>query len=175
MMGRVIPFILYLLLIAMWQQLFYQWTEVYQARVDLAGLIVVLVALHKSEMVSVWFGFAAGLVLAVGLMNTAGTETAAVESAHLGWHGPAAAVLALAVYHVRNRLNLESVRSRLLVVFGGVAVHYGMIVLITGTVSSLYRFAVVVLSGAVYATVLGWVFFLFKDRIITYQKIKALF
>ncbi len=162
-MIKIFPFILYLLLIALHQVILRDATAIYEASFNLPCLIVLLVATYKSEMVGVWFGFAAGLVVM------------APSPPGLGWQALALAVLALITHYCRERLNLESIRSRLLLVFGGVVVHNAVTLVIQESIAAPYLLGVAVLTGAAYTTLFGWVFFLFKDEVITLQKVKALF
>jgi len=162
-MTRVIPFILYLLLIAMHEVIVRDATTIYSAAIDLPGLLVLVVAIYKPEIVCTWFGFAAGLVLAAGRPDL------------FGWHALAMAALALATYHFRERLNLESFYSKLVLILGGVLLHGTLGLAINGGAGFLYLWLVSVLPSAVYTTAVGWVFFLFIEKKITFQKVKAVF
>jgi len=162
-MTRVIPFILYLLLIAMHEVIVRDATTIYSAAIDLPGLLVLVVAIYKPEIICTWFGFAAGLVLAAGRPDL------------FGWHALAMAALALATYHFRERLNLESLYSKLVLIFGGVLLHGTLGLAINGGAGFLYLWLVSALPSAVYTTAVGWVFFLFIEKKITFQKVKAVF
>lgn len=162
-MTKFIPFILYLLLIAMHNVIFRDATAICTASIDLPGLLVLIVAIYKREIVATWFGFAAGLVMAAERPDL------------FGWHALVLAALGLAAYHVRERVNLESCYAKLLLIFGGVLIHNALWLAIYGGQGFMYLFVVSAMTGAAYTTVVGWVFFLFKDNKITWQKIKALF
>ena len=54
---RAIPYILYLLLIALHQVAGHEITAIGPAVVNLTALIVLLVSLYQEESVAVWFGF----------------------------------------------------------------------------------------------------------------------
>jgi len=161
---RVIPFILYLLLIAAHQVILRDITAVYTANINLTALMVLTVAVYKPELVAAWFGFAAGLVLAAGSPDL------------LGWHALWLTGLGTVAFHAREKLNLDSLYARLLLVVSGVMVH-NLLVLITSfrTVDFWYSLVTAALPGAVYTTLIAWLFFLFKEGHITWAKVRALF
>jgi len=161
---RVIPFILYLFLIAADQVMLKEFTAVYSAQINVAALLVLAVAVYKQELVAARFGLAAGLVLAAG------------HPALMGWQALWLVGLGLLAFHTREQLNLESLYARLLLVLGGVIVH-NLLVLVTtsGITEFWYSLITTVLPGAVYTTLVAWLFFLFKEGRITWAKVRALF
>ncbi len=163
MIIRIIPFVLYLFLIAMHMVILKDATAVYSATINLPALLVLGVAMYKSELVALWFGFFAGLVMSAG------------DPHRFGWFALIMSLVALAAYHFRDRLNLESIYSKLVFVFCGVLILNTAILLIEGARDFLYLFFVNGLTGAVYTTIGGWVFFLFKEKRITFQKFRELF
>ncbi len=163
-MTRVIPYLLYLVLIAAHEEILRDAVAIYGAEINLSGLIVLLVAMYKSERTAMWFGFAAGIVMAAGLGPA------------MGWQALVLAALGVAVFQVQHHLDLTSVASRLLVVFGGVVIHNTLsLIIMEGTEGLGHSFLARAFPGAVYTMLLAWLFFLVKDKRITYQKIKALF
>lgn len=162
-MIRALPFLLYLLLIGCHQVILSDLTSIGSATINLAALVALLVALYKSEFAALWFGFLAGFV------------AAAVAGSQAGWFALSLAIIAMVAFHVRQRLNLESVYSRLLVVLGGCLVVELLWLMVEQSDSWTYLILVRVLPSAVYTTVVGWVYFLFKERVVTYQKIRELF
>jgi len=160
---RAIPYILYLLLIALHHVALHEITPIGPASINLTALIVLLVALYQEESTAIWFGFVAGL------MSSAATP------ALMGWHGLGGALLGLAGFHVRQRLNLDSLYSRLLMVLGGLLVHNLYLQLLGGLDSFLYLLWSSVLPGAAYTSAIAWLYFLFKEKRITWQKIRSLF
>lgn len=162
-MTRLFPYVLYLALIGMHQVVTINLTSVYGASVNLVALIVVLVAVYKSETTAAWFGFWAGIVAFAGV------------PAVLGWHSLILAFIGVAVYHIRGRLNLDSERSRLLLVTGGVLVHNLILYIIDSDELLWWAMASNILAGALYTGVLAWIFFLFKDRRISTQKVRSIF
>lgn len=164
-MSKVIPFLLYLWLIGMHRVFLADVTSIYQVSINLTAFIVLGVALYKSEIVASWFGFSAGIVGYAGLP----------QPDLLGWHALALAAIGLVAFHVRERLNLDSPHSRLLVVFGGVITHNIMVAILCNPDSFVFLLLSRALPGAVYTTIIAWIFFLFKDRKITAQRLKSIF
>jgi rod shape-determining protein MreD len=160
---RAIPYILYLLLIAMHHVALHEITAIGPAAINLTALIILLVAIYKEESAALWFGFVAGL------MSSAATP------AMMGWHGLGGALLGLAGFHVRQRINLESLYSRLLLVLGGVLLHNLYLQMMGGLDGFVYLLWSSVLTGAIYTAVLAWLYFLFKEKRITWLKIRSLF
>lgn len=162
-MTRALPFIFYLLLVGLHVVIVESATTVYTAKINLAAMMVLLVAVYKPELVATWFGFFVGLVLAA-------------NSPHLvGWHALWLAGLGLAAYHAREKLNVDSMYAKLLLIVAGVLLHNIMVLLTYGAEDFWYQLAADALPGAVYTTVPAWLFFLFKEGRITVAKIKALF
>ena len=160
---RIIPFILYLFLIAMHEVISSDLTTVYTAVINLPALAVLLVATYKSEVVSIWFGFAAGVVIAAGMPDL------------MGWHALILSVLGLTAFHVRERLNLDSLYAKLLLILGGVLVHNVLVLIVTRSDEFLYLLWSRALVGGILTSLVAWFFFLIKEGHITYAKMKALF
>ena len=160
---RVIAYILYLLLIGMHVVIWRDVTSVWGVVINLPACLVLLVALYKEEVPVTWFGFLAGLVAAAGTPDRA------------GWYALLMAVLALAACFVRERLNLDSLKAKLLLVLGGVFVHNVAGLIISGTDGFFLLLATSALTGAVYTTLIAWLFFLFKEGKLTVEKVKSIF
>jgi len=160
---RTIPYIVYLLLIAAHVVALHELTAIGPAVVNLPALIVLLVALYQKESNAVWFGFVSGLV------------ASAATPALMGWHALGAALLALVAFHVRQRLNLESLYSKLLMVLGGLLLHNLYSQLLGGTDGFLHLLWTSLLPGAFYTALLAWLFFLLKEKQITWQRVKSMF
>jgi len=160
---RLIPFLLYLWLVALHQVILSDAISILGVSVNLPVLLVLLVGLYKSELGACWFGFV------VGLVAYTGTTTA------LGWHALVMAVIGFLTFHSRARVNLESIFSKLLLVFVGIVIHNIFVLLMTGGDGLLYQLFTRALPGALYTTLFAWVFFLFKEGKVTYQKFKAIF
>ena len=160
---RVIPYIIYLLIIGLNQVILRDITNIYGASLNLAAFLVVAVALYKSELTAAWFGFAAGIVISAG------------EPQLIGWHALIFTLLGVIAYHVKERVNLESFYSKLLLIFGGVLIENIVALLMVGSNAFFYRLWSVALIGAVYTVVVALIFFLFKEGIITARKVRSIF
>lgn len=160
---RLIPYIIYLILIAMHQVFLQDLTSIAGVRIDLAALIVLAVALYKSEVITLWFGLTAGVVMAAATPD------------ELGWQGLFMALVGVTAFHLREKLNLESFYSKILFMFGGLAVHTIGMTIIEGGDGILMRIWSNALPDAVYTTVVALIFLLFKDGVITYKKFKSIF
>ena len=160
---KSLPYLLYLILIAMHEVIWRDVTSVYGVSIDLTALLVTVVALYKTEMTATWFGFVAGIIMG------------ASNSPAMGWHALVLSALGLAAYHVRERLNLESLYARLLLMFGASLAHSLLRSLIEGNSHLFYLFWTSLLPGALYTTIVVSLFFVIKDRMITVQKLKSIF
>ena len=162
-MIRLLPYLLYLLLIAMHEVIWRELTGLFFVALNLPAMIVVIVATYKSQTAAAWFGFLAGLVMAAAQPTT------------MGWHAVLLAALGVAVYHIREKLNLESIYSKLLLIVGAVLLHNIASIIINGTDRFFYTLWTYCLPSAAFTSVAAWIFFLFKERIITAHKLKSVF
>ena len=160
---RVIPYLIYFLLLAAHVVIFRDLTAIYGATINLAALMVLVAALYKTELIAGWFGLCVGIVLA------------AATPALLGWHAAALVIVGIGGYHVKERLNLDSVYPRLLFVLGGVFVHNVLVLLIDGGGALFLQLGTNALPSAVYTVGVAYLFFIFKDGVITYQKFRSIF
>lgn len=163
-MIRILPFLLYLWLVALHQVILDDAISIFGVvSINLPALVVLLVGLYKSELDACWFGFM------VGLVAYAGTPSM------MGWHALVMAIMGYLTFHSRAKINLESLYSKLLLVLGGVIVHNVVVLVMAGSDGVFYLLATRVISGAVYTAIVAWIFFLFKEGKITFQKFKAIF
>lgn len=162
-MIKFIPYILYLLLVAMYQVFLKDITSIYGVTINLPILLVLGVAFYKSEVVACWFGFFVGLVVSAEVPQL------------VGWNMLIFAIIAFMAFHVVIRLNIESLYARLLFILSGVLLYNIIILLLYRSDSIIYSFFTKSLISAIYTTIIAWLFFLFKDRRITLQKIKSIF
>jgi hypothetical protein len=65
--------------------------------------------------------------------------------------------------------------SKLLLVFAGVAVHNIVVLAMSRGDAVLLLLATRALTGAIYTSIIAWIFFLFSEGKITFQKFKAIF
>ncbi len=162
-MTRLIPYILYLLLLATYHVILIEPTQIGAVWLNLAALMVIAVAVYKTEDVAIWFGFFAGLVAYAGDPST------------LGWHALALAAVALAAVQLRERLNLASMWSKLYLMLGGVLTHTILAVLIMRPERLFHEIWAVTPLVAVYTTAVAWIFFLFKEGHLSWKRIKSIF
>ncbi|MCB2231263.1 hypothetical protein KQH82_11150 [bacterium] len=160
---RLIPYLIYLILIAMHQVFLQDMTSIAGVRIDLAGLIVMAIALYKSEVITLWFGLVAGVVWAAGMPDA------------FGWYGLLLALVGVTAFHLREKLNLESFYSKILFMLGGLVVHSMGMTIIEGGDGVMTRLWTNALPDGVYTTIVALIFLLFKDGVITYQKFKSIF
>lgn len=162
-MIRLIPYILYLLLLVMHQVIWKDLTSVAGVSISLSVLLVVLVAIYKTEITALWFGFCTGLVLGAGIPEQA------------GWFALALTIIAVISYQMRERLNLDSLKARLLMVAGACLLFNLCSLLILQTDAFWYRSVTVALPGTVYTAIPAWLFFLFKEGKMTRENLKSIF
>ena len=160
----VLPYILYLLVIAAHVVILREQMVIYTASLNLPALMVLLVAMYKDDVQATWFGFLAGLVMAAG-----------GPPSQLGWQALVMASLALVSCSVRLRLNLDSLNAKLLFVLGGVMLHNLIVLIIDGTDGFLFYVGSSALAGAVYTTAVAWLFFMIKEKRLTIARVRALF
>jgi len=159
----LIPYLLYLFFISGYEILLRDHLIVAGVTINLAALMVVAVATYKSELTSMWFGFAVGLVLG------------ASEPRLMGWYTLATATLGLTAFYLRTRLNLDSLKARLILVFGGVLTYNIALLVIHWSNQFLLRVFDTALLGAIYTVLLAWVFFSVKDGRWTMARLRSLF
>lgn len=162
-MIRLLPFVFYLLLVGFHQIIFKDITEIYGVSINLPVLLVLAVAVYKSEITSAWFALAVGIVLGTGFPDV------------MGWHSLVLAMIALAAFHLRQRLNLDSMNAKLAIAGGGCLIHNILTVFIERTDGYSMDLLQVVLLGVIYTTLIAWLLFAVKEGNITYRKIRAIF
>ena len=162
-MIKYIPYFLYFWLIAMHQVFMADITSIIGAKINLAVLTVLLVSMYKSESTSLWFGLCVGIIAFGGITDIS------------AWQALIMALIGLTSFHIKEKMNLDSLFARVCMIFGGVLTHNIILVLFElndNILMSILRYA---LTGAVYTTVVGTIFFLIKDGIFTFQKTKTIF
>ena len=162
-MTRYLPYILYLWLIGLHQVILSDLTVILGVNINIVMLIVVIVALFKSEINTLWFSFFAGLV---GYAGNVGS---------LGWYVLFTMIVAMCVYYIKIRMNLESMKTKVLFLIGGVLAHNIFLLILSDIDNFLIFFIKQALLGALYTMFIGWVFFLIKEENLTYKKIRSIF
>ena len=160
---RIVPYLLYLLLVAFHGVVLKEATAVAGVQLNLAAFLVLAVALYKREVTALWFGFAAGLTLGAGYPEL------------VGWHALVLSMLGLVAYHVHRRVNLDSLYAKLLLMFAGVYAHNVVLLLIERVDGFLLGLVSPAATGALYSEVMALVFFVFKEGKVTAQKVRSLF
>ena len=138
-------------------------TSVYGVTINLVVLIVLLTAIYKSEMVSMWLGFIIGLCAYAGVGSL------------LGWYVVTLALIGLTAYNIKQKLNLDSLYAKLLMIGGGVFIHNLFLLIISGADNFFIHLLTKVIPGALYSSIIAWLFFMIKDGRLTYKKFKELF
>lgn len=162
-MIKYLPYILYLWLIGIFQVVLKDMTSIYGVSINLPMLLVLMVAVYKSELAAIWFG------LFVGLTAFAGSGF------NLGYQVFIFCTFAFLAYHLKERLNLESLFARLLLVISGLLLHNLIMVLMETPDNFIINFFLYALPGAIYTTIIAWFFFMVKEERITYKKFKSIF
>ena len=162
-MTKYIPYLLYFWLIAMHQVFMSDVTSIFGAKINLPLLIVALVAVYKEEVDVLWFGFFAGLIGYLGANN------------YMVWQVVMITIIGVVTYHLKERLNLDSLFARLILVFSVILVHNVFTLLLELNEGFFHIFLVKALPSAVYTTFFSWIFFLIKNDRLTFKKIKSIF
>jgi len=160
---RVIPLIIYMLLLSFHVVIFKDITSIWGATINLTALLVLLVSLYKDDISAGWFGFIIGLVSAAALPE------------QMAWYTLLAFILALVGCSVRERINLDSLKARLLVIFGCVLLYNIISLIISHRDSFFYLLASTALPGAIYTTIIAWLFFLYKEGKLSFKHLKEMF
>lgn len=162
-MTRYIPYVLYALLLGLYEVILGDLTSIAGFKVNLLILIVAVVALHKSEIESAWAGFFLGLV---GI---------SMNPELLGWEALVVSFLAIAVFRSRQKLNMDSVWSRVAVVAGAALVFTSFQVMLESWSSLPRRLLEYVPPVVIYTSLVAWLFFLVKDGKITFKRFRRIF
>jgi len=163
---RIIPYILYLFLIAGYRTLLSDPLTIGMAQIYFAALMVLLTALNKPFEEALWFAVAAGLVYD------------APDPSRLGIHVLVLGTLAVVTSQVKERLNLDSMKSRMLVVVGGLSIYsvpYTLIYVASGSSSFFILLLRAAVPGTVYTAVFGWLFFMVQSGRLSYARIRSIF
>lgn len=163
---RLIPYIIYLFLIAFYRTILADLFSLGWAEIYLTALIVLLVALKKDIYIALWFGFSAGIIF-----DAPGPQ-------YLGVHMLILSIIGSVTAQLKDRFNLESMNSRVLLLLAGLFVYSlpRMIIYEHLNAGEILGFLLQgVLPSIVYTTLIGWLFFMFQTGQISYKKLKSLF
>jgi cell shape-determining protein MreD len=165
-MMRFVPYLLYLFLIAFDRTILADLIAIGPAQVYIAALLVLLVAQHKSYTLALWFGVAAGVVFGAADPSRMGIQMLVL--AFLG------AIMAL----LKVRFNLDSLRSRFLLIVGGLvlyAVPHTLFSTTAGAESFGYALLRVALPSIAYSAAVAWLLFMIQTGRFSSARMKALF
>lgn len=162
-LARALPYLLYLILIALHQTLIGDLFSIWGADLAPGALAIMLVAIYKSQTVSVWFAASVAFLLATGDPPAAATSMVI------------AAALAVGAGYFKGRLNLESLAARLAVVFSGCLVLELVNAAFFSGAELLYVWGRFTLPSVIYTTLWGLLFFLFKDGFFSRERLGRLF
>lgn len=160
---KIIPYILYLFLLAFHIIISRDITVIFGAQIDLAVLMITLIALYKRETTALWFAVCAGII------------SGSIRLDLMPWEVLSLTIPALAVHQIGTRINLESVTSRLILMAGFLLVHQSVITLVISGSDFLTLIYRTILPGTFYTLIIGGIAFQLLDRRITWKKIKVLF
>lgn len=160
---RIIPYFLYLFLIGFYQVVLMEPLMIWGVWIALAPLMVSLVAIYKSQVTAVWF--AAGAMFVVNAGDVAASSLQMIV----------ATLVALGIGRYKDHLNLESLPARLaLVVAGCFILELVRVTLVTGD-GLFFTYLRYMLPSILYTGLVAVLFFLIKDDVISYQKLKRMF
>ena len=162
-MIKYLPYIVYLLLIGLHQIILKDLTSIAGITINLPALLVCLFAIYKSDIQSAWFGFLAGLALSPGEPSLIGEQALALSA------------LGLAAFHARLKLNLDSILSKISLVAAGVMLHSSVSLLLPIKAGFFFRLWSDAFPEALYTSLLGWLFFMYKDGRLSLKKLKSIF
>lgn len=160
---KLIPYLIYLFILTFHDTILVNLISVYGVTVDISVLLVVLVALYKSEEETIWFAFFAGMV------------TGATDVAVMPYDILVMVIIGAVANLLAIRINLESLLSRLIILAGAVILHRIIVTAIISSNEFLFQFVRIILPIAGYTVIVGLIFFMIRDGRITWQKTKAIF
>ncbi len=160
---KILPYLVYLFLISMYQIILAEPLSVWGAHLAIAPMVIALVAIYKPQVVAIWFGASAAFVV-----NTGSPEGAAAGMI-------VAAFIAIGANYFKSRLNLESLPAKVAVVAAGCLLFELVRVTFLSTSDVFRIYLVDSLPSTAYTAVAAYIFFLFKDRYISYERVREVF
>ncbi|MCX6827522.1 MAG: hypothetical protein NTV06_09725 [candidate division Zixibacteria bacterium] len=149
---KIIPYILYLYLLAFFYSILSEIITIYGVTIDLTVLMIALIVFYKSEEAALWFSSAAAIIAATQRPSS------------MPWEIISLAGVAVIANQLKLRMNLESLVSRLIILGGFLLIHN---IAITASIS-LDNFAFVfiryIIPGTAYTLLVGWLIFFFSDN-----------
>lgn len=156
-------FILYivgLFALAFYQTILAEMLSIYGVTIDLAGLLVIVVAFRKNETVALWFAVVAAIVVS--------TPNATV----MPWEILVLGLIALAIRHLSSRLNLETSLSKLTLLGFFLLIHGLLVSLVAQGEDLFYLFYRSVLPGVLYTLIFAWAYFVITEILASPRRVK---
>lgn len=162
-MSKYIPYLIYLWLIALHNVFLADLTSIFGIKINLTILIILLVTVFKAEIDILWFSFVAALVAYAGMNEMLAIYILLTTG------------LAITAYHLKERMNLEATPAKLLFVLSGVVIHNIILLILSGLDNFFILLVKQGLLGSVYTSIIAWVFFMAKEKRITFRKLRSIF
>jgi hypothetical protein len=142
-----IPYILYLVLIAFHQVVFRDATSILGITINLPAIIILSVALNKSEFIACWFAFFGAIIMCAGTPLVMGMQALLLV------------ILSLILCHVRERLNLDSMVTKLSLLMVGILLHNIFSIVINQSVEFVYQLWRFALPGTIYTGIAAYLLY----------------
>ncbi len=155
---RLILYIFLLFLLAFYNTILGELMSIAGISIDLAGLMVALVALYRGEATAIWFAIGAAIVTATSRLDLMPYEMATLIG------------MSIVINLICNRMNFYSQASRMIMLIIFLLVHN---IVITAAISTdaiffaLFRF---ILPGIFYSIIFGWLYFVVHDGLFGFQR-----
>lgn len=162
-MTRFLPYLIYLLIIAGHETLTRDVTSIFGASINLAGIMVIMVAVFQTEMSAIWFGFVAGLVVSTGQVQV------------MGWYTMSLGLLGMASYHVKESMNIESLYSRLAVLLCGLIAHNLFMSLVLNPAEFFHLVWSWAIPGGIYSSLVAWLILMIRDGSLSPRSFRSIF
>ncbi len=159
---RLLPYVVYLYFISFDQVIFGDFLAIHGARLCVSSLMIITVALYKSDGIAMWFGAAVAF-----LVNTSDAPAAGASMI-------LAALVVIAASRLKNRLNLESLSARMAIVIVGATILEVTQILFAGVGDIGFTIVRYTLPSVAYTTIVGFFLFLVLDGHISVGRFKQL-
>ncbi len=159
---RIILYIFYLYILAFYNTILGDMISIYGVTIDLAGLLVILIAIYRGETTALWFAIGTAVI----------TSTQRLDL--MPWEMFSLCAVAVTAKQIGTRINLDSIPSRLIIIISLLLVHNIVITLAISSDEFVYVLYRYMLPGAGYTLLLGWLLLLIGDGLISVRKVKVL-
>ena len=162
-MTKYLPYLIYLVVIAAHQTLTSEATSIFGASINMAGIMVIMVSIFRTEMAAIWFGFVAGMVIGAG------------QVADMGWYSMSLSLLGMAAYQVKESMNIESLYSRLTVLLCGLIAQNIFMSLAINPGEFFHMTWSWAIPGAIYSSLVAWLILLIRDGSLSPRSFRSIF